>query len=269
MNNAFQQFVLYLVDSPLKKLIWKRWYNLLTSNVANNKITFMNYGYVDLEQDIKPLLSDYEQEELYSAQLYHHVANAISINGLDVLEVGCGRGGGSSYITRYLHPKTMTGVDFSERNIKFCQKNHVIPQLNFCIGDAESLEFADCSFDAVVNVESSHCYASIENFFSGVYRVLRPNGHFLFADFRSKDEIDNIKGLLQSSGFKILKSEIITDNVVKAMDLDNERKLTLIKQNGSKYLQELLSWFAGCQESPIYKALKNRDVEYFCYVLQK
>lgn len=144
MNNAFQQFVIYLVDSPLKKFIWKRWYNLLTSNVANNKITFMNYGYVDLEQDIKPLLSEYKQEEVYCARLYQHVANAIPLNRLDVLEVGCGRGGGSSYITRYLHPKTMTGVDFSERNIKFCQKNHVIPQLNFCIGDAESLEFADC-----------------------------------------------------------------------------------------------------------------------------
>ncbi len=269
MNNAFKQFVIYLVDSPLKKVIWKRWYNLLTSNVANKKITFMNYGYVGLEQEIKLLLSDDEQEELYSAQLYHHVANAIPLSGLDVLEVGCGRGGGSSYITRYLHPNTMTGVDFSERNIKFCQKNHVIPQLSFCIGDAESLEFPDCSFDAVVNVESSHCYASIENFFFGVFRVLRPNGHFLFADFRSKDEIDNIKILLESSGFKILKFEIITDNVVKAMDLDNGRKLTLIKQNAPKYLQKLLSWFAGCQESPIYKALKNRDAEYFCYVLQK
>jgi ubiquinone/menaquinone biosynthesis C-methylase UbiE len=269
MKNPFQQFVLYLVDSPLKKLIWKRWYNLLASNVPNNKITFMNHGYVDLEEDIKPLLSGYEQEETYNAQLYHHVANAIPLSGLDVLEVGCGRGGGSSYITRCLHPKTMTGVDFSERNIKFCQKNHVIPQLSFCIGDAESLEFPGCSFDAVVNVESSHCYASIENFFSGVYRVLHPNGHFLFADFRSKEVVEDIKNLLGSSGFKILKSELITDSVVKAMDLDNGRKLTLIKQNAPKYLQKLLSWFAGSQGSPIYKALKNRDVEYFCYVLQK
>ncbi|BAZ42844.1 hypothetical protein NIES4101_88140 [Calothrix sp. NIES-4101] len=58
------------------------------------KIAFLNYGYVDLNPNTKLLeLSDSEQSELYCAQLYHHIASYISLNGLDVLEVGCGRGG--------------------------------------------------------------------------------------------------------------------------------------------------------------------------------
>ncbi|BAZ42845.1 hypothetical protein NIES4101_88150 [Calothrix sp. NIES-4101] len=130
----------------------------------------------------------------------------------------------------------MTGVDLSASNIAFCQKQHIVPQLNFCIGDAECLQFADYSFDAVVNVESSHCYASIENFFAEVFRVLRPNGHFLFTDFRPKADINKIQKLLENSGFKILKSEKITGNVMKAMDIENERKLTIINENVPKYL---------------------------------
>lgn len=71
------------------------------------------------------------------------------------------------------------------------------------------------------------------------------------------------------AGFKIIKSELITENVLQAMDLENERKIIVIKQNVAKPLQNIFQWFAGCQETPIYDGLKNRDIEYFCYVLQK
>ncbi|MEM7580235.1 MAG: class I SAM-dependent methyltransferase [Mastigocoleus sp.] len=234
------------------------------------KITFLNYGYADLNSHAKLLeLKDSEQNEVYCAQLYHHVASFIPLNGLDVLEVGCGRGGGSSYIQLYLNPQTMTGVDLSESNINFCQKQHISPHLNFCVGDAESLQFTDHSFDAVVNVESSHCYASIEKFFAEVFRILRPNGHFLFADFRPKAATNDIKKKLELSGFKILKSEVITENVIKAMDIENKRKIATITENVPKYLHTIATWFAGCQGTPIYEGFKNQDVEYFYYVLQK
>jgi ubiquinone/menaquinone biosynthesis C-methylase UbiE len=43
-------------------------------------------------------------------------------------------------------------------------------------GDAENLPFPQVSFDAVINVESAHCYGSIERFLAEVHRVLRPGG---------------------------------------------------------------------------------------------
>jgi ubiquinone/menaquinone biosynthesis C-methylase UbiE len=257
-------------DFPFRRLLWKTWYNTFASQFANVQIAFMNYGYADSETDGKQLeLFVNEQKERYCAQLYHHVANAIPLSGLDVLEVGCGRGGGSSFISRYLHPKTMTGVDFSENNIAFCQQSHFVPQLNFRIGDAELLPFPDSSFDVVVNIESSHCYGSIERFFAEAFRVIRPDGYFLFSDFRGKEAIETTTKLLQSSGFKVIKLEKITANILKAMDLENERKQTIIKQNIPKYLHGLANWFAGCQGTPVYEAFKKGDLEYLCYVLQK
>ena len=41
-------------------------------------------------------------------------------------------------------------------------------------GDAESLPFADRSFDAVINVEASHAYPHFPRFLAEVARVLRP-----------------------------------------------------------------------------------------------
>ena len=55
-------------------------------------------------------------------------------------------------------------------------------------GDAESLPFGDEMFDAVVNVESSHCYGSTPAFLAQVKRVLRCGGHFLFADLLDRSE---------------------------------------------------------------------------------
>ncbi|MFM5981438.1 MAG: class I SAM-dependent methyltransferase [Sphaerospermopsis kisseleviana] len=269
-ENLLNNFISRPNHYPLRRLFWKGWYNLFTANYSNIKITFINYGYADVEPNTKQLeLNPSEEEERYCLQLYHHVAKAISLQELDVIEVGCGRGGGSSYIMRYLQPKTMTGVDFSKSNIAFCQKAHSVPQLNFQLGDAESLPFNDCSFDVVVNVESSHCYGSPESFFAESFRILRPNGYFLFTDFRPRKDIEKTTISLKNTGFKILKSEIITPNILKAMDLENERKLKIINQYIPKYLHIVANWFAGCQGTPMYEAFKNGDQEYLFYVLQK
>lgn len=36
-----------------------------------------------------------------------------NLKGQNVLEVGCGRGGGLSYISRYLTPNLCIGIDYS------------------------------------------------------------------------------------------------------------------------------------------------------------
>lgn len=267
---------------PFRRLLWKNWYNHLASNYSNVDVLFMNYGYADLAidtiqyatQDSRHLarhleLSNNEEKERYCVQLYHHVTSAISLEGLDVLEIGCGRGGGSAFIHRHFKPKSVTGIDFSESNIEYCHNNHDKSQINFCVGDAEALQFNDCSFDAVVNVESSHCYANMEKFFAEVYRVLRPNGYFLIADFRPTDSIDKTRSLLRNFGFKIVKEEFITANVLQAMELEDERKLAAIKAEVPKYLHILAHMFLGSQGTVIYDAFKNRELEYLCYVLQK
>ena len=90
-----------------------------------------------------------------------------------MLEVGSGRGGGASYLSRYLRPRSVTGLDLSQKAVDLCNRHRKAPGLAFTRGDAQSMPFADSSFDAVVNIESSHCYPSMGKFLSEVHRVLR------------------------------------------------------------------------------------------------
>ena len=59
----------------------------------------------------------------------------------------------------------------------------------FIEGSAEDLPFPDESFDAVINIESSHTYPNFSRFLAEVARALRPGGHFLYTDVRNTPDI--------------------------------------------------------------------------------
>ncbi len=138
----------------------------------------MNYGYVRNEGDPELELKPEDEGNRNLIALYHRVAAAIDLTGKTVLEVGCGRGGGASYVARYLRPARVEGVDISANVVDFCIKRHPIDRLRFRQADAEALIFEDNSFDAILNVESSHCYGSIDRFFGEFFRPRRSTGVF-------------------------------------------------------------------------------------------
>ena len=88
--------------------------------------------------------------------------------------MGSGRGGGASYISRHLKPKSVVGIDISKNAVRLCKSTHQYPNLSFYVGDSEKIPFEDESFDVVLNVESSHCYGNILLFLTEVKRVLKP-----------------------------------------------------------------------------------------------
>ncbi len=258
------------ISPGLKRSLVRMWYQYLTVLDKEALMIFMNYGYVDLNPNAEEIaLRDVDEVDRYCIQLYHAVASAIELEGLDVLEVGCGRGGGASYIMRYLQPKSMVGVDISEKAIAFCNRYHSVKGLSFFQGDAEFLPFDENTFDVILNVESSLCYGSMERFLCEVFRVLRPNGYFLFTDFRSKDKIDVLREQLINSGLEVLKEESITSNVLEALDCDNTRKLRLIYQKVPRIMRKLFRHFAGIQGTKTYEAFRMGDTDYRSFILRK
>jgi len=256
------------ISPRFKKLLWRRWYQYL----AGYKMAdwqFMNYGYASLDASEEPVLHPDDEPNRYAIQLYRRVARAVELKGREVLEVGCGRGGGSSFITRSHHPKQMTGVDFSARAIRFCRENHRIDGLSFVHGDAEALPFGDESFDAIINVESSHCYGSMPAFLLEVTRILRPGGHFLFADLRSTEDRERLHGQLLETGMAILETQDITPNVLEALRQDSERRLALIERSANKRLIGTFREFAAIVGSDVFDGFKNGSATYVRYVLQK
>lgn len=228
----------------------------------------MNYGYQSLNINDKVSLKNEDEKNRYCIQLYDYVVNRIPIEGKEVLEVGSGRGGGASYITRYYKPKSYTAMDISSSVIDFCNKFHNVEGLKFITGVAEEPPFADNSFDVVVNVESARCYKSIKTFFVEVHRMLRPGGHFCFADMVKKGEHDHTRELLLSSNFEIVFEDNISPNVVKALDFDNERRESIIKNKVPKFLHKSFMQFAGTKGSERYDSFASGRMEYWCLVLR-
>jgi ubiquinone/menaquinone biosynthesis C-methylase UbiE len=250
--------------------MWKQWYQFLARSYQRKEWTFMNYGYAPLDDQTEKLcLAKPDEDNRFCIQLYHHVASTIDLRDLVVLEVGSGFGGGADYIYRYLKPKTIVGVDFSERAVKFCNQNYVVNGLSFEVGNAESLPYTDNSFDVVINVESSHCYGSTDAFLGHVKRVLRKGGYFLFADLGSKEQMNIIRETLDKSGLALIRETDITLNIVEALKTDNERKTTFIKKTFHRPLVQLFLEFAGTKGSRIYEQFKSGETIYLSFVLQK
>lgn len=260
------------VDLPkfVRKPLWRLWHNLIiTWEKENVVMRFMNYGYAPTEDDAQQLeLLPADESERYSIQLYDHGARQTEIEGKEVLEVGCGRGGGASYITRYMHPKSYTGVDLSTSGINFCNSFYRIPELNFIRGDAEDLPIEDDSMDVVVNVESSRCYGNIMEFFSEVKRVLRSDGTFVLVDMRWAEDVPELKRQVQEAGFVIDSEENISPNVVRALELDADRRDRLIRQKVPKFLNKAFGEFAGVRGSERYESFASGRMQYWCFTLK-
>jgi ubiquinone/menaquinone biosynthesis C-methylase UbiE len=252
-----------------KRFVWRRWYQYL----AGYKVSdwqFMNYGYAPVEFDEPSLeLQGDDEPNRYAIQLYHQVAGAVELRGRDVLEVGSGRGGGASFVKRYHQPRRMTGVDFSARAIGLCQEQHRLEGLSFVQGDAEALPLEDESFDAVINVESSHCYGSMPAFLREVNRVLRAGGHFLFADFRAARECDRLHAQLEETGMEVLEQQDVTRNVLEALRHDSRRKQKLIKRSVNRHLIRLFRQFAAVDGSEVFNGFRSGEIVYLRYALRK
>lgn len=250
----------------LKKPIWQVWYWIVSLRDKGNEVRFMNYGYLG---ENPPMLEEVDETERYPLQLYDYLANAAPLQDKHMLEVGCGRGGGSSYISRYFKPRHYNAVDLSSKAIKYCKREYKIPNLTHSRADAQNLPFANDTFDYVINVESSHCYPDIAQFFSEVYRVLRPGGIFLYTDLRNQGNIAFLKEKLLGMPFEVMRYENITTNVLEALRKDSQRRESLVNRIAPKFLLSTAYTFAGVKDSKTFQLFEGGWYEYYFYVLKK
>src|SRR5438128_1941354 len=91
-------FVFLCRFAPLKRMLWRSWYNFLARSYREGDWTFMNYGYVPPAATSPLALHPEDEPDRYCIQLYHFVASQADLIDKAVLEVGSGRGGGASFV---------------------------------------------------------------------------------------------------------------------------------------------------------------------------
>jgi ubiquinone/menaquinone biosynthesis C-methylase UbiE len=117
--------------------------------------------------------------------------------GIRLLDVACGPG----YVAESAHTigAEPFGLDFSAEMIRIARERN--PKINFKVGDAQSLDFENDSFDAVVMNFGVLHISRPETAFSEAYRVLQAGGRFSFTVWAGPE---------LSPGAKLLEDSIET-----------------------------------------------------------
>jgi len=252
--------------APLQ-LFWKAWYQYLSSRVGNDVI-FLNYGFYPPEGNTIDLHPE-DEPDRQAIQLYHHVASGADLKDKHVLEVSCGHGGGASFVKRYHKPRTYTAIDQNPNAIAFNRKTHRTLDIDFRVGDAQALDFPEQHFDAVLNVEASHCYPRQLDFFRSVHRVLKNDGHFLYTDFRTAEAAPKLDHDLRTAGFKTLSKTDITPHVIEALKRNTARYRGFVHKYMPALLHPIYEKFAGVEGSKVYQWFVTRYYTYYSYTLVK
>lgn len=248
-------------------------YSVVNRQLRRRPWTCLNYGWATLDGDGIAADSRLSPQEARAGdrlclQLYERVAQH-HVEGKRVLEVGCGRGGGTAFLRRSLGARDVTGVDLTASSIRWCKKHCSEPDVRFAVGDAENLELADSCFDAVVNVESSHNYPHVDRFLAEAHRVLRPGGLLLLADFRPTPDIAGLAQKIAAAGFVVDEDVDITDNVVRSLSLVSAEREAWVQECIPGFLQGAARDFSGTEGSVSFLALAQKEWEYRRYVARK
>jgi ubiquinone/menaquinone biosynthesis C-methylase UbiE len=145
-----------------------------------------------------------------------------------VLDVGCGSGDFTRVMAAAVAPGgTAQGVDPSEEAILNAQRLTRLPNCRFSDGIAESLDAPDRSYDVVVSSLMIHHLpeALRPQAIGEMFRVLRPGGSVLIAEFRppssrigrrligglhspamAENRIDLLEPMVRETGFEQLRS---------------------------------------------------------------
>jgi hypothetical protein len=118
----------------------------------------------------------------------------------------------------------------------------------------------------VINVEASHAYRDDAAFLREVKRVVCPRGQLLYADPRTRRKVPRLEQLACAAGFVGVLRDV-TPNVVRACELDSERRRALIRSGLPWWCRPLgvgrLERYAGIPGTVAFERLRNRDRIYF------
>lgn len=139
--------------------------------MTNNKII------QELFQDRGNSSIDYAKWEYAKAvEVYDSISNAIDLKHKKVLEIGCGFGGMSIYFVQ--KGIDLIAIDNNNDALEFAKEfasSHDV-SVDFRFGDAQKLEFADNTFDAII---MELMFEHVENpcqVLKELQRILKPGG---------------------------------------------------------------------------------------------
>ncbi len=95
-----------------------------------------------------------------------------------ILDIGCGSGFLEEHLARDC--KSIIAMDLSKKQIELAKEKFPDNEnIQFVVGDAEDIDFPECSFDVVLSYGLLHHVSNPEKVVKNAHRVLKPGGRFI------------------------------------------------------------------------------------------
>jgi ubiquinone/menaquinone biosynthesis C-methylase UbiE len=132
-------------------------------------------------------------DRLTTQQYWHNSVRRLSghlqsqPSGFRLLDLGCGAGV-STFALAEIYPESqVVGVDIAVKMIDKAQQHHqsdfsYLNNIDFMVGDATSLPFADHTFDVAIGHSFLYLVPQKEEVLREVNRVLKPNGQLILME---------------------------------------------------------------------------------------
>lgn len=215
-------------------------------------------------------------DRLQSEQdLYQVVLDKITIQGKNILEIGCGQGVGTQFIFNNYNPSHITGLDFSAFQINRAQENNKQNNLTFVKASAEQMPFASNIFDAIVSIQTAHYFNSFLKFAQESYRIVKPEGQIVITTYflKNSSSHDALKKLIPTVNNNVEKP-ITIECAVNNLEYSGFRSITVeslgeFVWHGFDRWADQLPEFKHSWGRKWYVAYQQNLVDYYSITAQK
>lgn len=186
-----------------------------TVNEYYGQTNFLNFGYWD---------RDTRSQKEACENLMEQLLARISDQSGSILDVACGKGETTAYLSRYFSADQVVGINIAEKQLEVARKN--LPECEFVKMSATDMAFEDGRFDNIISVEAAFHFYTRQKFLLEAQRVLKPGGRLVLSDvlmtleaerdYESHTEenylenLDAYRELLESIGFVDVQVEDVT-----------------------------------------------------------
>jgi ubiquinone/menaquinone biosynthesis C-methylase UbiE len=209
----------------------------------------------------------FERVEAHRYTKEWHIPEAAKFaaaRGLRVLEIGCGLGTDGAQFA--LAGADYTGIDLTEASIELAKRRFELSGLRgeFCIADAENLEFADDSFDLVYSHGVLHHTPDTARAIREIHRVLKPGGRAVVMLYHRGSYNYRIGiRVLRRAGARLLKSEsginIVNRLTGEPIESLRDHARLLASKNGYLASAEFLSQSTDGAGNPLARVYSRRE----------